>query len=80
MTESMPIAANPIGDARKLASVGPAAGPDIRICNDKGDPLQQGEEGEVCVRGACVTVGYELRDHMKQDPNIEVTPRRRRYR
>eukprot|EP00966_Prymnesium_polylepis_P145787 3367740-Prymnesium_polylepis.1 len=31
----------------------------------------QGVEGEVCVRGACVTKGYELRDHMKKDPNID---------
>ena len=66
MTESMPIAANPLGESRKLSTVGPSAGPDIRICDDGGTPLLQGQEGEVCVRGASVTWGYELRDHMKQ--------------
>ena len=29
-----------------------------------------GEEGEVCVRGSCVTAGYELRPHMNADPNL----------
>ena len=67
----MPIAGNPLGEGRKLSSVGPSAGPDVRICNDEGEPLMQGEEGEVCVRGSMVTKGYELRDHMKKDPNID---------
>ena len=69
MTEAMPIAANPIGSARKLQSVGPAAGSEIQICDGAGKPLACGVEGEVCVRGACVTVGYELRIHMREDPN-----------
>ena len=30
-----------------------------------------GQEGEVCVRGACVTAGYEKRAHMgNKDPNV----------
>jgi acyl-CoA synthetase (AMP-forming)/AMP-acid ligase II len=29
-----------------------------------------GEEGEVCVRGGCVTSGYETRPHMQSDPNL----------
>ena len=70
MTESMPIANNPVGPSRKLHSVGPAAGPEIRICEDEGASLSRGAEGEVCVRGACVTVGYELRAHMASDPNV----------
>merc|ERR1712187_701893 len=30
-----------------------------------------GEEGEVAVKGGCVMRGYEMRDHMDKDPNIE---------
>ena len=30
--------------------------------------LGVGEEGEVCVEGACVTHGYLLREHMATDP------------
>ena len=31
-------------------------------------PLEEGLEGEICVRGACVTRGYELRRD-EEDPN-----------
>ena len=49
MTESMPIAANPLGAARKLTSVGFSAGPELRICDDEGREAKTGSEGEVCV-------------------------------
>ena len=71
MTGSMPIAANPRDGSRKLHSVGPSAGPEIRVCDDRGADEVQGKEGEVCVRGSCVTRGYEMRPHMAKDPNID---------
>lgn len=71
MTESMPIAANPLGPGRKIGSVGPSAGPMITLCDESGKPTIQGQRGEVCVKGACVTRGYELRAHMAIDPNKE---------
>merc|ERR1712032_925298 len=73
MTESMPIASNPRHGVIKLRSVGPNAGPNLKIMNGFPDnsfvPL--GEEGEVVVKEGPVTAGYEFRSHMDQDPNIE---------
>ena len=69
MTESMPIAANPADYTRKLATVGFSAGVDLRLCDDNGEEVARGSEGEVCVRGACVTSGYETRAHQPTDPN-----------
>ena len=45
--------------ARKPGSVGPAAGPEIAILGEGGNPLTTGEVGEVAIRGANVTRGYE---------------------
>ena len=87
MTESMPIASNPrhiVGKPQslcKLRSVGMSGGPEIVVLRDP--PLNNsacdvGEEGHICVKGACVTKGYEVRDHMIDpetgevvNPNIE---------
>lgn len=79
MTESMPICSNPRDDrsnaapARKLGTVGLAGGPYVRILDDAGEAATVGDEGEVCVRGECVTAGYEYRSHMGEgnDPNVE---------
>jgi acyl-CoA synthetase (AMP-forming)/AMP-acid ligase II len=73
MTESMPICSNPRFGARKLRSVGPNAGPEMRIMNGHPDNtfLPTGQEGEVVVKGGPVTAGYEFRDHMDCNPNIE---------
>ncbi|CAJ1442054.1 unnamed protein product [Effrenium voratum] len=73
MSESMPIASNPLPPhLRVLRSVGQAAGPGMALRHEGSDAtVQPGEEAEVCVRGACVTKGYEMRAHMDQDPNIE---------
>lgn len=73
MTESMPIASNPRYGSRKLRSVGPKAGPDMAIMTGYPDCslLPVGEEGEVVVRDGPVTSGYEVRDHMDCNPNIE---------
>jgi len=73
MTESNPIASNPRFGVRKLKSVGPTVGPLLRVKEgypNEGD-MKAGDEGEVCVSGACVMKGYEMRPHMDADPNIE---------
>lgn len=73
MTESMPICSNPRYGIRKTRSVGPRGGPMMGIM--KGHPdnefLPTGSEGEVVVKHGPVTAGYEFRDHMDCDPNIE---------
>jgi len=59
MTEAMPICSHQRGFQVKIASVGPAAGLEVRV----------DLHGEVCVRGNNVTAGYELRSHMDENPN-----------
>jgi len=73
MTESMPICSNPRYGVRKLRSVGPRAGPFMTIMNGHPDNTEMpvGEEGEVVVKEGPVTAGYEFRDHMDCNPNIE---------
>jgi len=73
MTESMPISSNPRYGTRKLRSVGPRGGPEMQIMNGHPDntKLEDGQEGEVCVKMGPVTAGYEFRKHMDADPNIE---------
>jgi acyl-CoA synthetase (AMP-forming)/AMP-acid ligase II len=44
--------------ARKAGTVGVAAGPEVAILDGGGNRLAQGEEGEVCIRGPNVTLGY----------------------
>ena len=80
MTEALPICANPRERTRrKLASVGPAAGPEVGVSSYSSDGSTAllhlegapGVEGEVLVRGACVFGGYEPRAHLGYDPNKE---------
>jgi acyl-CoA synthetase (AMP-forming)/AMP-acid ligase II len=60
MTEaSHQMASNPLNGARKPGAVGLAAGPEIAIMGDNGDLLKPGEIGEIVIRGANVTRGYE---------------------
>ena len=60
MTEaSHQMASNPLKGARKPGSVGLAAGPDVAIMGDGGTLLKPGEIGEIVIRGANVTGGYE---------------------
>ncbi|MFL5337996.1 MAG: acyl--CoA ligase [Geminicoccaceae bacterium] len=61
MTEAThQMASNPLPPApRKPGSVGLAAGPLVRICNDAGLFLPAGAEGEVVISGPNVTPGYE---------------------
>jgi acyl-CoA synthetase (AMP-forming)/AMP-acid ligase II len=61
MTEaSHQVASNPLPPApRKPGSVGRSGGPEIGIMDEDGRFLPAGEEGEVVIRGANVTAGYE---------------------
>ena len=61
MTEaSHQMASNPLPPlARKPGSVGIAAGPEVAIMDEEGNLLSSGEVGEVVIRGANVTSGYE---------------------
>ncbi len=61
MTEAAhQMSSNPLPPkVRKPGSVGPAAGPEIAIMDVAGRLLDQGEAGEVVIRGSNVTPGYE---------------------
>lgn len=59
MTEAATqIAANPLGRG-KPGSVGRAAGPEIAIMDGEGRRLPAGERGEIVLRGATITRGYD---------------------
>jgi acyl-CoA synthetase (AMP-forming)/AMP-acid ligase II/acyl carrier protein len=51
------------GPSRQPGSVGTAAGPDVTVLGEKRRRLPPGERGEVAIRGANVTAGYEAADH-----------------
>ncbi len=61
MTEAThQMACNPLPPAvRKPGKVGIAAGPEVGIMNNDGALLPRGETGEIVIRGANVTAGYE---------------------
>jgi acyl-CoA synthetase (AMP-forming)/AMP-acid ligase II/thioesterase domain-containing protein len=61
MTEAAhQIASNPLPPRkRKAGSVGIASGPEIAVMDDKGNLLARGGLGEIVIRGANVTKGYE---------------------
>ena len=61
MTEaSHQMVSNPLAPLpRKPGSVGLPAGPEVRIMDEAGNLLPAGEIGEVVIRGANVTEGYE---------------------
>ncbi|RUO99972.1 acyl--CoA ligase [Hyphomicrobium sp.] len=60
MTEAAhQMASNPIGAKRKPGTVGIAAGPEVAIMDTDGNLLKAGEIGEIVIRGANVTGGYE---------------------
>jgi acyl-CoA synthetase (AMP-forming)/AMP-acid ligase II len=61
MTEaSHQVASNPLPPAaRKPGSVGRPSGPEVAIVDEAGNILPQGEMGEIVIRGANVTTGYE---------------------
>jgi oxalate---CoA ligase len=61
MTEaSHQMASNPLPpQQRQPGSVGLAAGPEIAIMDEAGNLLEPGQVGEIAIRGANVTPGYE---------------------
>ena len=61
MTEaSHQMATNPLPPAeRKPGSVGRGAGVQVGIMNDEGDLLDEGQTGEIVIKGGNVTSGYE---------------------
>lgn len=61
MTEAAhQMASNPLPPlARKPGTVGIAAGPEVAIMGEGGTILPQGEIGEIVIRGANVTAGYQ---------------------
>jgi oxalate---CoA ligase len=68
MTEAAhQICSNPLPPHRRAAgSVGPAAGPDVRVIDGAGVPVATGEVGEVVIRGDNVTRGYLGDDGVNQ--------------
>src|SRR5437870_1057591 len=61
MTEAThQMASNPLPPgARKPGTVGPAAGPEIRVVDERGTPVAAEASGEVVIRGEQVMAGYE---------------------
>ena len=61
MTEAAhQMASNPLPpQSRKPGSVGLAAGPEVCVLDDDNEQLPQGEIGEISIKGANVTSGYE---------------------
>jgi acyl-CoA synthetase (AMP-forming)/AMP-acid ligase II len=61
MTEaSHQMASNPLPPApRKPGTVGRAAGPEVRVIDEKGSTQPPGERGEIVIRGPNVMGGYE---------------------
>ncbi len=64
MTEAAhQMASNPLPpEPHYPGSVGIAAGPEIAIVDEDGEPLAAGEIGEIVIRGANVMAGYESND------------------
>jgi len=71
MTEASPqIACNPLDRVqRRPGSVGKAAGAEILILNSNDQPAPAGTEGEILIRGAGVTSGYEGEALSASGPN-----------
>lgn len=61
MTEAAhQMASNPLPPGvRKPGTVGTAAGPEVRVVDDRGDPVPRGASGEIVIRGKNVMGGYE---------------------
>lgn len=73
MTEAChQMAANPLPPAqRKPGTVGPAAGPEVRIRGEDGGFLAAGEVGEIVIRGPNVTPGYENNDKANAEAFVD---------
>jgi len=68
-TECSPVTCvNPVGGTRKPGSVGlPLPRVEMKILDDRGHELPQGEVGEICVRGPNVMKGYWNRPDETRD-------------
>ncbi|MBI4502296.1 MAG: AMP-binding protein [Gemmatimonadetes bacterium] len=73
MTEAAhQMASNPLPPrARKPGTVGPAAGPEMRVVDERGDPLPPGSPGEIVTRGENVMRGYENNPEANADAFIK---------
>ena len=73
MTEAAhQIASNPLPPRpRKPRSVGVPTGQEIAVVNESGDPLPVGQAGEIIIRGANVTRGYENNEAANKDACIK---------
>jgi long-chain acyl-CoA synthetase len=59
LSETSPVASFNVPDARKPGSIGkPIPGVDMRVVDDAGDPLPDGEVGEIAIRGHNIMKGY----------------------
>jgi acyl-CoA synthetase (AMP-forming)/AMP-acid ligase II len=61
MTEAThQMSSNPLPpEPRKPGTVGPGAGPEVRVVDDLGNPVSPGTPGEIVIRGESVMGGYE---------------------
>jgi len=59
LTEASPVISANNPDKHKMGSSGPLVhNMDLKICNDKGNELPQGEKGEIVIKGENAMVGY----------------------
>lgn len=60
LSEASPgVTANPLHGTHRIGSIGlPIPSTDVRIADDAGNPLPQGERGEILVKGPQVMLGY----------------------
>lgn len=69
LTESSPVThVNPLGQTPRTGSIGvPVLGTDARIVNEKGEPVPDGEPGELIINGPQVMAGYWQRPEETQN-------------
>ena len=63
LTESSPVASmNPLDGTGRIGTIGlPVSSTDMRLVDDKGEPVAQGERGEIQIKGPQVMKGYYKR-------------------
>lgn len=64
LTESSPVlCCNPLDGSERIGTIGqPVPSTNIRILDDDGNPVADGESGEICAKGPQVMKGYWQRD------------------